>query len=88
MVRPGLRSRSKKRIKRRVPSGVSRIFYVRRKHHKAVCGICGKELSGVPWNHKVIKRGAKTEKRPERPFGGVLCPDCLSTMLKLAARAM
>ncbi len=86
MVRPGLRSRSAKRIWRRLPGGETVVHYVRRKHYRARCAICGRELSGVPLDPDIIRRGAKTYKRPERPYGGVICPDCLSRALKIAIR--
>ncbi len=86
MVRPGLRSRSVKRICRKLPGGESRVHYVRRKHYRAKCAICGRILQGVPLDPDLIRRGAKTLKRPERPYGGVICPDCLARALRIAAR--
>jgi len=86
MVRPGLRSRSRKRVARRTPGGISRIYYVRRKYYEAHCAVCGKPLGGVPRDYKLIRWGPKTAKRPERYFGGVVCPKCLATMLKLSIR--
>ncbi len=88
MVRPGLRSRSMKRVAKRVPSGQSKVFYVRRKHYVARCAICGKPLSGVPKDPDIIRYGAKTKKRPERIYGGVLCHDCLARSLRLAVRSL
>lgn len=87
MVRPGLRSRSMKRLKRRSPSGEARIIYRRRKKHVAHCMICGRPLGGVTRDRRDLRRGPKTAKRPERYFGGVICPDCLRAALKIAARA-
>ncbi len=86
MVRPGLRSRSKKRLKRRTPGGRTTVIYRRRRHYVARCAVCGRELSGIPKDPKVIRLGAKTVKRPERAFGGILCPNCLSEAIKLAVR--
>ena len=86
MVRPAYRSRSVKRVVRRVPGGESRVYYWRRKSYVARCPICGKPLGGVPKDKDIIRWGAKTEKRPERYFGGVVCPSCLATMLKQAVR--
>lgn len=87
MVRPGLRSRSVKRLKRKAPSGESRIIYRRRKRHVAHCMICGRPLGGVPRDRAGLRRGPKTAKRPERYFGGVICPACLRAALKIVARA-
>lgn len=85
-MRPGLRSRSVKRVCRKLPGGESKVLYVRRKHYRARCAICGRPLHGVPLDPDVIRRGAKTLKRPERPYGGVICPDCLARALRIAAR--
>jgi len=84
--RPALRSRSLKRIWRRLPSGITKIHYVRRKSYSASCAICGRELNGIPRDTKIIRRGAKTEKRPERPYGGNVCPNCLASLIKLSVR--
>ncbi len=87
MVRPGLRSRSMKRLKRRSPSGETRIIYRRRRKYVARCMVCGRPLGGVPRGRKDLRKGPKTAKRPERYFGGVICPGCLRAVLKIVARA-
>ncbi|MBS3170693.1 50S ribosomal protein L34e, partial [Candidatus Woesearchaeota archaeon] len=39
---------------------------------------CRKELHGVPRAFPVERRNMpKTKKRPERPYGGVLCSKCM-----------
>jgi len=86
LVRPAYRSRSRKRIIRRVPSGEARVYFKKRRNYEARCAICGKPLGGVPKDYNIIRWGSKTEKRPERYFGGVICPSCLATALKLAIR--
>ncbi|MCX8184609.1 MAG: 50S ribosomal protein L34e [Sulfolobales archaeon] len=88
MVKPGLRSRSLKRVVKRVPSSVSRVFYVRSSGYVARCSICGKPLGGVPRDLKVIRYGSKSHKRPERPFGGVLCSKCLAVAYRVAVRGL
>ena len=87
MVRPGLRSHAKKRVARRLPGGETKVFYIRRKHYKARCAICGRLLGRIPVDPDVIRRGAKTLKRPERPYGGVICPDCLARAYRIAIRS-
>lgn len=78
MPAPRLRSRSKRRIARRTPGGKLVIHYVSRKPSKAHCGICGAELNGVPRETAFkLKNMPKTQKRPERPFGGVMCSSCM-----------
>jgi len=87
MVRPSLRSRSKRRIRKRVPGGASRIHYVMRRRYRATCPICGRSIGGVPRDYNIIRWGPKTAKRPERYFGGVICSNCLATVLKLSVRS-
>lgn len=42
------------------------------------CGNCGAVLKGVPRELPFKMRSmTKTKKRPERPFGGVLCSRCM-----------
>ncbi|MBM3199448.1 50S ribosomal protein L34e [Candidatus Woesearchaeota archaeon] len=72
------RSRSYRRIRIRVPSGETRLFYKKRKPHKAKCSICGDVLKGVfRGNVAEMRNIAKTKKRPERPYGGALCSSCM-----------
>jgi len=70
MTSPKNRSTSIRKVKRRVPSGKSREYYIRRKTGGASCAICKAKLLGVH------KDGPKSSRRPERKFGGVLCPKC------------
>lgn len=60
--------------------------YKKRLPAKAQCGGCGKELQGVPRVRAVTMRGLpKSQKRPERPYGGVLCSTCMrETMISKA----
>ena len=78
MVQGRLKSRSFKRIDRRVPSGKSKRFFALRKPDKAKCARCRTTLKGVPNERpRIMQNLAKTEKRPQRPFGGVLCSACM-----------
>ena len=78
MTAPRLRSRSLRRVYKKLPGGRLTIHYERRKPGKAKCANCGVPLLGVPRKRVVeIKKLAKTERRPERPFGGNLCSRCL-----------
>lgn len=53
------------------------------KPSKARCALCAKVLPGVPCRSPAgLAKLAKTEKRPERPFGGVLCSPCLSQVIR------
>ena len=78
MPAPRLRSRSLRRIFRKVPGGRVSLHYKKRKPKAAKCGNCGAMLKGIPREHPFRMRSMpKTEKRPERPFGGVLCSRCM-----------
>lgn len=72
----------------RVPSGKSRLHIKRKKVNAAHCAGCGKELGGVPNKRPYeLRKFAKTEKRPERMYGGVLCGNCVKEKIKAAIRA-
>lgn len=72
----------------RTPGGRTVERHMRRKPSKAVCAGCGLELKGVPRELPVkMANLPKTHKRPERPYGGVLCSSCMRSKLKDAARA-
>ncbi len=87
MPRPSKRSRSLRRVHVRIPSGKSKLVYKKRSPGKAKCGSCGIVLQGVP-NKRVtyIKNMPKSQKRPERKFGGVLCAKCTKKEIKRITR--
>jgi len=70
-------SRSLRRVKLRTPGGKLKVVYKKRKPAKAKCGSCGSILHGVP-NERPYKMMTmpKTQKRPERAYGGTLCSRC------------
>ncbi|RLF16628.1 MAG: 50S ribosomal protein L34e [Thermoprotei archaeon] len=78
MPRPGLRTRSKKRVAVRLPGGDTVIHYKREKPGIAKCANCGAPLGGVPrlLPHE-LRKLPKSSRRPNRPYGGYLCPTCL-----------
>lgn len=78
MPAPNKRARTFRRIHVRIPSGNSVIHYKKRKHAKSRCHECGKVLAGMQnFASKSGNKLSKSEKRPERPFGGVLCSACM-----------
>ena len=86
MVEPSKRSRTLRRVSRKTPGGNTVKHYAKRKPSKAKCGECGKLLAGVPRERPFkMARMPKTKKRPERPYGGVLCTAC--TRKKMVAKA-
>ncbi len=87
MPAPNKRSRSWRKVYRKVPGGKTVIHYKRKKPSKAKCGRCKAILKGVPRErpHKMMTM-SKTEKRPERPYGGVLCSKCMRLVFVEKAR--
>jgi large subunit ribosomal protein L34e len=82
MVSGKHKSRSKRRVFRRIISG-TKLFYKKRKPKNARCAECGAKLKGVPrLNANKAKKTSKTVKRPERPYGGVLCSKCTRKKIK------
>ncbi len=65
------------------------IHYEKRKPGPARCAICGRPLNGVPRLRPVeLRKLPKVQRRPERPYGGVICPSCLTRLLKREARRL
>jgi len=57
------------------------------KPSKAKCAVCKTKLHGVPNRiPSEMRKLAKTQKRPERLFGGVLCHSCTQSVVKEKAR--
>lgn len=78
MPAPRLRSRSLRKVFRKVSGGRTNIHLKKRKPKAAKCGNCGAVLKGTPRELPFrMRKMAKTKKRPERPFGGVLCSRCM-----------
>jgi large subunit ribosomal protein L34e len=77
MPAPKDRTRKKRNVKVKTPSG--RVTLHRRpfKPSKPVCADCGAELKGVARGTPAqVGKLSKTQRRPERPYGGVLCSKC------------
>jgi len=87
MPAPRYRSRTFRRVFVKVPGNRVSLQYKKRKPSKAQCGGCGKQLSGIPRERDVrIKNLPKTMKRPQRPYGGVLCSSCMRDKIKSSIR--
>ncbi|MBI5872484.1 50S ribosomal protein L34e [archaeon] len=65
---------------------------IRMKRKKAAipkCAICKKPLHGMKKLHQIeIKKLSKTERRPERLYGGYLCSNCVREKLREKVRSM
>lgn len=89
MVRRSLRSRSLRKIRVKTPGGRVVIQFKRRKPKAAHCAKCGAALMGVPRARPTgMMNLAKTKKRPERPYGGVLCSSCSRLLFKEKAKSL
>ncbi|NPA86970.1 MAG: 50S ribosomal protein L34e [Candidatus Diapherotrites archaeon] len=75
-----------KRVKVRTPGGRVVFHFRREKPGKHVCALCGRPLHGVPHGRRPVevRKLSKTERRPERIFGGVLCADCARRVIEIA----
>ena len=89
MVRRSLRSTSLRKVKVKTPGGNTVTHYRKRKPSKAKCAGCGQVLKGVPRERPYkMQNMAKTKKRPERKFGGVLCSRCSKELFKQEAKSL
>ncbi len=89
MPRPQYRSRTFRRVYVKTPGGVVHLHYRRRKPGKAICSRCRKQLAGVPRELPLkMQNLSKSSKRPERPYGGVLCSACTRSILQSKARGV
>jgi len=87
MPKPRYRSRSLRRVKKKMPGGKTRQVYEKRKPGVARCSQCNIELKGIPRLRPFKAQNTpKSKKRPERAFGGFLCATCLRQKLKEEAR--
>jgi large subunit ribosomal protein L34e len=89
MVRRALRSRSLRKIKVKTPGSRVVIHYKKKKPKVGHCSKCGATLKGMLRLREVDMRNtAKTKKRPERPYGGVLCTKCMRSLFKQKAKSL
>ena len=87
MPEPKFRSRTYKRVQKKLPSGDTVRKYVKRKPKLGTCSETGEKLKGVAHErpYKMSKLGV-TSKRPSRPFGGVLSSKAMRAKIKKEAR--
>jgi large subunit ribosomal protein L34e len=78
MPAPRYRSRTFRRIRITTPGSQRKLHYELRKPRPAHCASCAALLKGVPRQRDYkMKTMAKTMKRPQRPFAGMLCTRCM-----------
>ncbi|MEA3255668.1 MAG: 50S ribosomal protein L34e [Candidatus Altiarchaeota archaeon] len=87
MVKPMLRSRSKKKVQRRTPGGKTVTHYKKKKPGKQHCGRCAKILTGVPNTiPSKVRELSKSKRVPTRPYAGVLCAKCVEDLIRYTTR--
>ncbi len=88
MVRGQFKSKQRfRKVFVRTPGANTNVQYRERKPQKALCGGCGKPLAGVPRElPSVMANLPKTAKRPERPYGGMLCSACMRMLIQVRVR--
>lgn len=83
MPRPAQRTRNFVKKKVTTPGGRITTHYVKKRSGVPKCGACGRELPGVARGSPAeVARLAKSERKPERPYGGNLCSPCTRKLLK------
>ena len=89
MSAPKFRARTFRRVFVKTPGGETKLTHKRRKPAKAQCAMCGDYLKGVISDITAkVKKLSKTQRRPERPFGGKLCSPCMRKLMVEKARAL
>ena len=87
MIKKQRISRKMRRVYTKTPGGQTGLTYKRPKTSKHICANCGANLAGVPNQiPSKVKKTPKSYRRPERPYGGYLCPKCLKQKLKQKIR--
>ncbi|TMI50531.1 50S ribosomal protein L34e [Candidatus Bathyarchaeota archaeon] len=86
MTRPSQRTSGRRKKVLTLPSGVRTIHFEAKAHRTAQCSRCGAELHGVVTGRPVGV--AKSSRVPSRPFGGVLCGNCVASEIRRVARAL
>jgi len=71
------KSRSQRKVFVKLPGGSTKMTRKPRKPSAAKCAACGGVLTGTPrLKDMEMAKLSKTQRRPERPYGGNLCSKC------------
>ena len=88
MPEPRKRSRTLRRVKRKLPGSKTAMHYKLKKPSAHKCGVCGNVLKGtVRERPGKLKNVPKNQRRPDRPYGGVLCSKCSRSVIRAQARS-
>jgi len=83
------KSRTFRRVFVKTPGNRTVLHHRKAKPKKATCSKCKKVLPGVASERPyVLRKMSKSAKRPERPYGGILCSSCTRATMKEKAKAM
>ena len=67
-----------RRVYTRTPGSRTVVHYTRRKPKAPHCAQCGDVLKGTTRLRPSMQgKAAKSSRRPERPYGGMLCAACM-----------
>ncbi len=89
MPAPRYRTNTFKKTNKRVPGGRVVEHYKKKKPGKHVCAKCGKVLDAVPRGRPYqIRKLKKSNRRPNRPYGGMYCSNCTRKLAKKEAREL
>ncbi len=76
-----------RKIRVKLPGNRVKVVMKRAYPKIARCGSCGRTLKGMPrLGASKFNDLAKSEKKPNRPYGGNLCSECMRNELKRMAR--
>ncbi len=83
----GTKRRLKKvRVAVRTPGGRTVYHYKHKRHSPARCMRCGAKLNATPTGPRsIMAKIPKSQRRPNRPYGGNLCSSCLRELMTTSA---
>ncbi|NQU98349.1 50S ribosomal protein L34e [Candidatus Woesearchaeota archaeon] len=77
-----------RKVFRKASGGKTVVHYKKKKPKQHSCASCGKKLIGIPRLSPVkMQNTPKTKKRPERPYGGILCSACTRKKITSESRS-
>jgi len=87
MPEPRFRSRTYKRVHKRLPGGKTALKHELRKPEVHKCANCKKPIKGIPRERPTkMKNMPLSKKTVARAFGGYLCSACSRELIKKQSR--